>query len=98
MRLVFRQRSQDDLDGIFDFIAQHDPEAATRITEELIGVCELIREYPELGMQRKLRNISVRMHVHRGYRIFYRFDEKMGTVEIIRFLHHSLDERRQELD
>ena len=97
-RLLFKQRSQEDLLGIFDYIAADNPDAAESFVEDLIATCELLRQQPELGMQRPNVAEHLRMFVHRKYCIYYQYQPDSDTVRIVRVLHSALDVTQQRFD
>lgn len=97
-RLIFKQRSKDDLLGIFDYIASDNPDAAENFVDDLIATCELLRKQPEMGMQRPNLADHLRMFVHRKYCIYYQHEPGSDTVCIVRVLHPSLDVSRQKFD
>ncbi len=49
MRLVFSVDATADLFRLRQFIAAHDPTAASRIADELLARVELILRFPEMG-------------------------------------------------
>ena len=88
-RLIYSQLSLNDLEKILDFIASDNPRAAIAFSEGLIRTCELIAQHPEMGQQREDIAPSIRLFVHEGYAIYYRYDE--DAVRIQRFLHPAQD-------
>ncbi len=95
-RLIYSDRSFDDLESILDFIARDKPVAAIAFAEKLIGTCELIAKNPEIGAKQGKLGTSVRLFSYRGYGIYYRnLDDK---IRIERFLHHSLDVGEQSFE
>lgn len=97
-RLIFKQRSKDDLLGIFDYIASDSRDAAENFVEDLMATCELLRQQPELGMQRPNLAKYLRMFVHRKYCIYYQYEPDSDTVRIARVLHPALDVSQQSFD
>lgn len=85
----FTPRSAQDLDNIYEYIAQDSPYAAENFIDLLEKECNIISKSPEIGrpreeLQPKLRSLPVGNHV-----IFYRSQEKI--IEIIRILHGARD-------
>ena len=97
-RLIFKERSKEDLLGIFDYIAKDSPEIAENFVEDLITTCELLQANPELGMSKPNLGDHIRMLVHRKYCIYYQFAPGSDTLRIVRVLHPSLDVSRQQFD
>ncbi len=95
-RLIYADRSFDDLDGILDFIARDKPEAAIAFAEKLIETCELIAQNPEIGESREALGASLRLFSFRGYAIYYR--NLRDNIRVERFLHHSLNVARQAFE
>lgn len=97
-RLVFTEKSLEDFDLILEYISTDlaNPSAAVQIGNGLMEACELIGKYPELGIRKGAVNSSLRMLTYRGYVIYYRNVEHQ--VDVLRFLHHSLDHRQKSLE
>lgn len=55
MSALFQFTSQaiEDLDNIWQFIAQENPQAADRVEAEIIATCGRIAEYPLIGHKRQ---------------------------------------------
>ena len=55
MSALFQLTAQaiDDLDSIWQFIAQENPQAADRVEAEIIATCGRIAEYPLIGHKRQ---------------------------------------------
>ena len=49
MKLVYTDEAIDDLKRLREFIAVHNPPAATRIATELVGKIELLPDFPKMG-------------------------------------------------
>ncbi|WP_353572888.1 type II toxin-antitoxin system RelE/ParE family toxin [Candidatus Albibeggiatoa sp. nov. BB20] len=89
MSLKFTSIAHDDLDTIWEYIAENNPPAATRVLQVLMNKCHTLGENPFLGRQRDelatgLRSFPVQNHV-----IFYRITS--DNVEIIRVLNTARD-------
>lgn len=63
--------------------------AADRLVDELEGVFAVLRDNPFAGAEFSKSLPGVRIFPKRGYRIFYRVNDK--TIIIQRILHHSRD-------
>ncbi len=98
MSLTFKQRSKEDLLGIFEYIARDDINSAERFLEGLIATCELLQKQPEMGARRNDLAKHLRMFVHRKYCIYYHYEPNSDVVRIVRVLHPALDEARQQFD
>lgn len=49
MKLVYTDEAVDDLKPIWEFIAVHNPTAATQTASELVGKIELLPDFPKMG-------------------------------------------------
>ena len=49
MKLIFSKAAVNDLVRLRDFIAQHSPEAAQRISQRLRGAIERLVDAPQIG-------------------------------------------------
>jgi toxin ParE1/3/4 len=78
-----------DLEDIWDFIAQDDPEAADRFVESLYETCSVIFSMPRVGRTRFELARGLRSFPHGAYVIFYVLDGE--TLTIARVLHGSRD-------
>ncbi len=95
-RLIYSDRALVDFESILDYIAPDNPQAAIKLGEGLLEACELLAQQPEMGVRLGPSNSTQRMFTFRKYAIYYRNLE--NVVRIQRFLHPSLDVRKQTLD
>ncbi len=95
MRLVYSELSRDDLLGILDYIAEHDPGAALRFVEGIKATCELLCTQPALGEQCDRIAPGLRRFTYRTYVIYFGYHPDEGLVRIRRVLHHARDEEQQ---
>lgn len=89
MKLKLTPVARDDLEGIWEYIAAENPQAATRIAQALMQKCRLLAENPLLGRQRDELASGLRSFPVRSYVIFYRI--AATHLEIIRILHAARD-------
>lgn len=88
-RVVFTRLAQHDLDGIFDYIAEHRPNTALNVLSRIREVCEKLLQFPELGQRRSEFAGNYRSFPVQRWIIFYRV---VGSdVEIYRVLDGSRD-------
>ena len=96
-----------DIQGIFDYIAQDDLEAADRVTDGIIDTFELLAQHPGLGKRYPLKHPKLQeIHQHtavkipgpsyRNYLIFYRPDD--DQIRILYVFRCSLDIPEQMAD
>jgi toxin ParE1/3/4 len=94
MRFRIARTAERDLEGIGDWIARDDPDAAARFTGEPEAKAREIATMPfafpavDGSLEGRLRKRS-----YRTYIIYYRVSRT--TVTIIRFLRHSRDQAAQ---
>ena len=88
-RIVFHPSARQDLQDIETYIADDNPiEAATFVTF-LEHECEVISEYPRMGVARPDLALYIRMFPVRDYLIFYQPIE--SGIEVIHIVHASRD-------
>jgi toxin ParE1/3/4 len=90
--LYFSPASGADLEDIFDHISKDNPPAAVEYVDKLKESCNLIAEFPEIGVLRQEIAPSIRCLPVLRYLIFYR--SKADVVEIVRIVHSSRDYRK----
>jgi len=95
-RLIYTEKALADFKSILDYIALDNPEASVKLGQGLLETCELIAQQPEIGVRKGTHGSTQRRFTHRGYAIYYRNLEH--SVRIQRFLHPSLDARKQSFD
>lgn len=81
-RLRYDQRAISDLDGIYDYIAEHDIAAAARVVARIKALSEQLPERPLLGRKTDMPDIRIRSVVRFPYVIFYTI-----TTDEIAILH-----------
>jgi plasmid stabilization system protein ParE len=91
----FSAKAERDLEAIFHFIVDDNPEAAEHVRHSILNAADFLAQYPELG--RRIHNASPR-HVRirwfvvpkfRNYLIFY--VPFQDTVIVVRVLHAARD-------
>jgi plasmid stabilization system protein ParE len=85
-RLLYSQRSLNDLGEILGHIAKQDAEAASRFGGSLLDHVDLLARFPRLdGVIRK--RSRVRKLLHSPLLVYYRVDEDKRLVEILHIRH-----------
>jgi len=83
----------DDLDAIWSFIFEHNPEAADAVEEEIRSACAMLAKEPLMGrVRRDLTTFPVRFWTipkYQNYIIVYKPDS--SPLEIVRVLHGMRD-------
>lgn len=93
MKLVYTDEAIDDLKRLREFIAVHNPTAATRIASELVGKIELLPDFPKLGTPVEMAPVpdSVRDMIFGKYVV--RYSVHASTIIILR-VWYSLEGER----
>jgi toxin ParE1/3/4 len=90
-KFFLSREALEDLDVLWNYIAQDNIEAADRVVDAAYRTCKNLSDYPELGRLREISGIdskSMRSFVIKdfpNYVIFYR--SLPGTIQIVRVLH-----------
>lgn len=84
-RVQFRQAAEDDLLGIWQYIAAQDQAAATRVLQAIESKCRFLAETPKAGPARPDIAPELRYFVVGSYLILYR--EIPAGIEVVRVLH-----------
>ena len=89
MRVVFSDRAKLRLRQIHRYIAEDNPVAAERVAIRIRQTVELLVDFPRIG--RIWEDGATRALPVSGlpYRVHYRIDEAMETVQIITIAHTS---------
>jgi toxin ParE1/3/4 len=59
VRLRYAQRARSDIADIHNYIAQHNPRAATAVVQRIRSTCRLLANYPGIGKQTDIPGIRV---------------------------------------
>jgi plasmid stabilization system protein ParE len=85
-RLLYSQRSLNDLGEILGHIAEEDAEAASRFGASLLDHVDLLSRFPRLGGVIRKRS-RVRKLLHSPLLVYYRLDEDKRLIEIVHVRH-----------
>jgi toxin ParE1/3/4 len=81
--------ARTDLEGIWLFIAEDDPDAADRFIRNIISRLPVLASMPYMGRQREELSARLRSFPIASYVIFYRpMDD---GIEVVRILHGARD-------
>jgi len=84
MRVLMRPRAEADLDDIWWYIAQDNPDAADRFLDELEEHCRTLAQFPKMGAPRDELAPGLRSLPVGNYLLFYLpIDD---GIEIVRVL------------
>ena len=78
-----------DLKGIWEYVADHNEVAATKLIKEISNKFTLLRDNPFIGHEQDKYLVGLRSFVARRYFIFYLPIE--NGIEVLRVLHSSRD-------
>jgi toxin ParE1/3/4 len=82
------------LRDIHDYIAEENPEAASRVVEGIYEKVQLLRQFPELGHRyERTPNQHIRILLYGHYRIAYLIKPD-GHIDILGVFHGALDINR----
>jgi toxin ParE1/3/4 len=88
VKLVFSEKSLEDLENILMFIARDKPIAAARFVSLVEQHCQLLVTCPGAGSLRDDLAPGVRLFSFRGYGVYFRQLE--GELRIERVLHDAM--------
>jgi plasmid stabilization system protein ParE len=89
---AFHPEADLDLDEIWEFIAEDNPAAAERVTEDIVAAIEALVRAPQMGRRRPdLTSRPLRFWSVRHYLIAYAPDEK--PLWVIAVIHGSRSPR-----
>jgi len=92
-KIIWSDAAIADLQDIWAYIAQHDPQAATRIGRGILSHVRVLATFPFIGPTYPHgASGTLRQIVFRSYRIFYDVSEKSQSVEILHVWHGARDE------
>jgi toxin ParE1/3/4 len=88
-RLEFALRAQEDLQGIYDYVADDNPQAALQVIEQIEKRCQLLAANSRTGRKRDELIDRMRSATAGNYVIYY-FLFSDG-IEVTRIIHRSRD-------
>lgn len=87
MKLVWLQKAESDLDGVVEYIAQHNPTAAWQIYEKIRSKIELLTEQPGIGRPGRVPGTRELVIQGTPYLVPYTVYQPLDAVVILRVLH-----------
>lgn len=96
MRLVYAQEAVADLARLRDFIAEHDPAAASHISADLISRIDTLCAFPETGrsLSEAPQPDSVREFIFGNHVL--RYSMHADALAILRIWHHYEDRQASQ--
>ena len=85
LKVKWLELALDDLNAAVDYIAQENPQAATRIAQRIWELGELLGDNPNIGRPGRLKHSREWVVSHTPYVLAYRV--KQNQIEIMRVLH-----------
>lgn len=90
MRCIFSGRSENDLEGIGDFIAKDNPQRALSYTQELRAYCRKIAQTPKVRrVVAHLEDQLLRKALFGNYQIYYALLDEDDGIEVVHIRHQS---------
>ncbi|MCL4787610.1 MAG: type II toxin-antitoxin system RelE/ParE family toxin [Verrucomicrobia bacterium] len=83
-KVIFKDTFLEDLEQLVRWIAVHNPVAARKLGELIIGMAESLSFFPERFPQVRQRPGVRRFIVGKHFKVFYRVNRESKTVEILR--------------
>ncbi|HEX4111735.1 MAG TPA: type II toxin-antitoxin system RelE/ParE family toxin [Stellaceae bacterium] len=87
MKIRYTPRARNDIDDIYDYIAQQSPGGARRVLQALLDGVAFAAKFPEASVRTENPAVRVKTVLRYRYRIFYRVSGE--TVEILHVRHAS---------
>lgn len=84
-QVVWSDEALNDLEGIYDFVAETSQPAAQRIVESILSRSRQLEAFPESGAREqaiKSSNIEYRYLVEGNYKVIYSYQSENHTVHI----------------
>ena len=91
MKIRYRPTALAQLDGIFDYIAQHNPKSADKVLRTIQLSIDRLADFPLSGRPSKVGDIRELSIVRYPYIVFYAVDDAARVVLILRVRHTSQD-------
>lgn len=91
MRLVITAPAENDLDGIFDYIAAEDPTAAMSVHRKITAMAQRLTDFPAMGRSGWLPGTRELVVPGLPYIIIYRIERTGDTVTILAVFHGARD-------
>jgi len=83
--------AENDLERIWDFLFEHDSEAAERLVRSFDASMRLLGDTPLMGRARPDIGPNIRAVPKSGHLLIYRYLEVERCVQIVRILHQRQD-------
>jgi toxin ParE1/3/4 len=88
-KVLKRPLAENDLEEIWWYIAQDDPDAADSFLDKIEACCQALAQFPQMGRSRDELHAGLRSIPVGRYLIFYLVIP--DGIEVVRVLHGMLD-------
>jgi toxin ParE1/3/4 len=96
MKLIIRQKADDDPDGIFAWIERDNPRAAVEVIRRIRERIGLLLTEGVAHMGRPGRDVGTRGLIEAPYIIVYEGHENRGEIDVLAVVHGARDLQRDE--
>ncbi len=93
-RIVRRPKAEQDLDDIFNWIADQSPANADRYIARIISTIRHVAEMPQMGTLRLPSHLNIRSFPVGNHLVFYQLID--AGIEVIRVIHGARDWENDE--
>ena len=90
------REAQQWLEDIFEYISLDNPDAASRVIDEIYERAQILRDFPEAGYRYAPSDRNMRILLYGHYRIAY-LAKSDGNVDILGVFHGALDINKYSL-
>lgn len=90
-KIIWRQMAIDDLDQIYDYIAEAAPDRAENFISTLREKALLLSENPRIGETRLPNHPTVRVFPCKNYLLLFRPLDTVRGIEMMRIIHGARD-------
>jgi plasmid stabilization system protein ParE len=84
MKVRYSSRARDDINRIHDYIAAHNPRAATAVVRQIRTTCRLLGRHPGLGRQTQLADVRVISTARYPYLVYHHVDANAVMIVHVR--------------
>ena len=89
MKVRLTKRAVRDLVGISDYIAQHSPAAANRVSRSILKSVETLALFPRVGSRQNIPGVRKLVTRQYSYLVYYVIDDANSEVQVLAIQHPS---------
>ncbi len=86
MKVRYISRAQDDVDEIYESIAENNPDRAQRVEHAIRAAAELLGRKPGIGVATGHEDARRWPMPEYAYAIFYRIDWEADAIDVLRII------------